>query len=311
MTEHDWLNPELYPFESRFAGTPSGRVHYLDEGNGPVVLMVHGTPTWSFLFRKIIRDLSRDHRVIAIDHLGFGLSDKPPDVPYRPEDHAARLTGVIEHLQLEDVTLLVHDFGGPIGLAHAIGHPEGVRGIVAMNTWLWSLEGTPAAKASRFFSTAVGRFLYKRLNFSPRVLLRAAFTDRGKLTREVHRHYLRPFPRPADRQATWELAKALRESGEWYDELWSRRDRLARKPLLFLWGMRDRFFGPEFLGRWTDAFPNGEVKRFAKAGHFVPEEVDTEILAESIRRHIARSRPRPSAPASPGESFQPEQRGAK
>lgn len=294
MSTPDWIDRALYPFRSRWVETAHGRVHYVDEGEGPAILMVHGTPTWSFLFRGLIADLSRDHRVVAPDHLGFGLSEKPREAPYRPEDHAERLSGVVERLGLRDVTLVVHDFGGPIGLARALERPDEVRALVLFNTWMWSLEGTPAEKASRLFSTPVGRFLYTRLNLSPRVLMKAAFADKAKLSREVHRHYLRPFPRAAERPAPWELARALIGSDAWYEALWSRRDRLAGLPTLLLWGMKDPFFGPDFLARWRQALPRAEVTAFPDAGHFVPEEVEGGVLAEAIRAHVAGSAP--SAP---------------
>jgi haloalkane dehalogenase len=289
MNAHTWIDRDLYPFRPHHLDTADGRMHYVDEGAGPVVLLVHGTPTWSFLFRGLISELSRDHRVIAPDHLGFGLSDKPADVPYRPEDHAARLSRFIERLGLEDITLVVHDFGGPIGLSYAVERPANVRALAIMNTWMWSLEGTTAARAGRFFSTPVGRVLYTRLNFSPRVMMPAAFADRTALTRQIHRHYLRPFGGRADRMAAWAFARALVASGEWYERVWQRRDRLAEKPTLLLWGMKDPGFGPAFLARWTEGLPAAHVMRCPDAGHFVPEEVDPSVLASAIRAHIAES----------------------
>ncbi len=287
MQRPEWVNSELYPFESRFAQTAHGRMHYVDEGDpkAPPVVLVHGTPSWSFLFRKVIRDLRRDHRVVAMDHLGFGLSEKPQGAPYRPEDHAVRLEALLERLELTDVTLVVHDFGGPIGLSWAVRHPDRVRSLVIMNTWMWGLDGTPAARVSRVMATWFGRFLYTRLNFSPRVLVRAAFADRSRLTPEVHRHYLAPFPDRFHREAPWALARALRESGPWYEELWERRTALADLPALVLWGAEDSLLGPEFLERWREALPTARVREFDDVGHFVPEEADPRSLADEIRDH--------------------------
>jgi len=121
--------------------------------------------------------------VIALDHLGFGQSDKPAEADYRPAAQARRLEELIKRLGLKDIVMVVHDFGGPIGLAYAIRHPDNVRGLVLFNTWMWSLAGTPAERLSRLFSGSLGRFLYTRLNFSPRVILKAAFGDKRKLTR--------------------------------------------------------------------------------------------------------------------------------
>lgn len=287
MSTPDWLDRSMYPFRSRYLEVDGGRMHYVDEGAGPVVLLVHGTPTWSFLYRSLIRELSRDHRVIAVDHLGFGLSDKSADRGYRPEDHARNLETAIERLGLRDITLVVHDFGGPIGLSYAIDHPENVRALVLFNTWLWSLRGTPAERMSRIMGGPVGRCLYKRLNFSPRVLVRAAMGDKRKLTKEVHRHYIRAFPTAAERQAPWVLAGALIGSSDWYDRLWQRRGRIAEKPALVLWGRKDPAFMPSDLERWRETLRSARVVEFPEAGHFVQEEVDATELGAAIRDLIA------------------------
>src|SRR5690606_27916773 len=129
----DWLDRTAYPFRSRVMDLAEGRIHYVDEGQGTPLLMVHGTPTWSFLYRKLIAALAPDYRCVALDHLGFGLSDKPRDGHYRPEDHARRLREFVERLDLRDIVLVVHDFGGPIGLSYAIDRPDNVRALVLGN----------------------------------------------------------------------------------------------------------------------------------------------------------------------------------
>jgi len=275
-----WVNRNLYPFRSHWLEVVGERMHYVDEGTGPVVVMVHGTPTWSFLYRELIRELSKSYRVIAPDQIGFGLSDKPAGWSYRPEDHARNVSTLIERLELSDIALVVHDFGGPIGLSYALEHPDNVRALVLFNTWMWSLEGTAAEKASRFMGGPIGRFLYRRMNLSPRVLVRAAFGDKRKLTREVHRHYIEAFPSPERRQAPWVLARELIGSTEWYEGLWRRRERLAGKPALLLWGMKDPTFGPDALERWKEALGNARVVEFPDAGHFVLEEVPDQPARE-------------------------------
>jgi pimeloyl-ACP methyl ester carboxylesterase len=279
MNETTWVDQHAYPFRSRYLDVGPGRLHYVDEGEGSTILVVHGTPTWSFLFRHLVRDLSRDHRVVAVDHLGFGLSDKPEDWGYRPEDHARNLGRLVEELGLERVTLVAHDFGGPIGLGWALQAGAGLRGLVLFNTWMWSLRGTQAERMSRVLGGAVGRFLYTRLNFSPRVLIRAAFGDRRKLTREVHRHYMEAFPTPADRHAPWVLARELAGSSDWYERLWNQRERLVTTPVLLLWGMKDPAFGPAALRRWQEALPHAQTVEFPEAGHFVQEEAPDQATS--------------------------------
>jgi haloalkane dehalogenase len=275
----DWPDRKIYPFEAHYLETSAGRMHYLDEGTGEAIVFVHGTPTWSFLWRHLIADLRRDFRCVAPDHLGFGLSDKPPDADYTPEAHARNLGQLITSLGLRNVTLVVHDFGGPIGLACALRNPDNVSRVVLMNTWLWSNAGNRSAEAaSRLLSGRIGHFLYTRLNFSPRVLLKNAYADRSRLTPEVHRHYLAPFSKPAERLAPWILARELTGSNDWYDSLWQQREKLQHTPMLILWGMADRLFGPAQLQRWQAAFPRAGFVPLEGVGHFVAEEAPEQVI---------------------------------
>lgn len=283
MQNPAWLNRTAYPFRSRVMELADGQIHYVDEGQGPTLLMIHGTPTWSFLYRKLITALAPSYRCIALDHLGFGLSVKPPGGQYRPEDHARRLREFIERLGLRDIVLVVHDFGGPIGLHHALTRPENVRRVALLNTWLWSNAGDRNVESvGRLFGGPVGRFLYLRLNLSPRFLLPTAFADRRRLDARVHAHYLGPFPAPSDRHALWAMARELLASNDWYDELWGRRRALADKPVLVMWGMRDRLMPPRHLARWREALPHAQVVELPDAGHFVTEEAGEEAVARLL-----------------------------
>jgi haloalkane dehalogenase len=229
-----------------------------------------------------------------MDHLGFGLSDKPERWTYRPEDHAGNLEVLIERLGLRDITLVVHDFGGPIGLAYATRRPANVRALVLFNTWMWSLQGTAAERVSRLMGGPVGRILYQRFNLSPRVLIKAAFGDKRKLTTEVHRQYIEAFPVPAARKGPWVLARELIGSSSWYEGLWQCRARIVEKPALVLWGMKDPAFGGDALARWKAALTNARIVEFPEAGHFVQEEAPEEA-ARAIRTFLSpasSSRPR-------------------
>lgn len=272
-----WVDREEYPFEPRALDVGAGTMRYVDEGEGPPVVMVHGTPTWSFLYRHLVKGLCDSHRCIVPDHLGFGLSDKPRDWSYRPADQAANVTRLIDTLGLKDVTLIVHDFGGPIGLAYAIEHPENVRRIVLFNTWMWSFRGDRRMeRAGALFGSAVGRLLY-RFGFSVHVLWRNAVKDRRRYTPAVHRQYVAPLAAPQARHATWVYARELLGSSDWYESLWARRDRIARIPALFLWGMKDPAFGPA-LPRWRTVFERAQIIELATTGHAPPEERAPEIL---------------------------------
>lgn len=241
---------------------------------------MHGTPTWSYLYRHLIRDLSREYRVIAPDHLGFGLSDKFSGADYRPQTLAQNLGTFIDRLGLKKLTLVVHDFGGPIGLSYAIVRPENVRAIVLFNTWLWSLRGTPAERVSRFMAGPVGRWLYTRANLSPRVLMKAAFGEKRTLSRDVHRHYIAPFPNSSTRTAPWRLATELLRSSDWFESLWMQREQIADLPALVLWGMKDPAFTPSDLERWKSVLRNARFVEFPRAGHFVQEEAPAAAIRE-------------------------------
>jgi haloalkane dehalogenase len=286
-----WVDRAEYPFRPRRLRTADGELSYVDEGSGPAVVLVHGTPTWSFLWRRVIRALAPRHRVIAPDHLGYGLSDKPPGGAYRPRDHARRLGELLDRLGVQDATLVAHDVGGPIAVACAVDRPGAVARMALCNTFAWALDGDPRiARGARVAGSALGRLLYTRLNASPRLLIPAGMADRRTLTPALHRQYLAPFPDAASREAPWVTARELLASGAWYDALWRRRAELAGRPTLLAWGMRDPAFTPAYLARWRDAFPAAEVVEIASSGHFVPEEAP-DALTRALTAFAGRGAP--------------------
>jgi haloalkane dehalogenase len=276
----DWVDRQAYPFTPRRLKLAAGTVSYLDEGQGDSILFVHGTPTWSFEYRHLIRALSAGHRCLAPDHLGFGLSERPADFPYTPEAHARVLAEFVDRLGLDRFTLVLHDYGGPIALPLALDHPERIRALVLLNTWMWSFADDPAmARKARFAGGRLGRFLYRRLNFSLKVIAPSAYGDRKKLTPAIHRQYLAPFPEADSRgRVLWALARGLLGSSDFYESLWQRRARLAGLPALILWGMRDSAFRPYLLDRWRSALPRAQVVELAEAGHWPHEESPDQVV---------------------------------
>jgi pimeloyl-ACP methyl ester carboxylesterase len=272
-----WLDRSLYPFTSRYFDSVDGRMHYVDEGAGRPAVFVHGTPTWSFLYRHLIARLARHHRVIAVDHLGFGLSAKPATAPYEPKDHARRLVSLLDSLDVTGATLVVHDFGGPIGLAAAFARPNRIERLVLFNTWMWSVNDDPTiARGARVAGSWLGRLLYRYLNFPVKVLMPRVFGDRSVLTPAIHRHYAAPLATPDERMGAWACARALLGAGAWFDQLWAQRERLRGMPMMLLWGLKDPTFGPSYLERWRREFPEAQAHTFASSGHFVPEEAGTD-----------------------------------
>jgi pimeloyl-ACP methyl ester carboxylesterase len=281
--DRSWLSAELYPFAPKRFHTPDGALSYLDEGQGAPVLFVHGTPSWSFEWRAVISAMREDHRCVAPDHLGFGLSDKPGDANLAPEDHARRLQSLVEALDLRELTLVVHDFGGPIGLAVAFALRERVKRVVVVNSWMWSLEpDSGVQRIDRFVRSWLGRFLYLWLNFSARVLVPASFGDKRRLTRAVHRHYTGPFSARKLRAGPYAMARSLIGSSMFFARLWSQRGILAELDLTIVWGDKDPAFGAQQRDIWTAAFPRARLVRVADAGHFVAEE-RPDVITEALR----------------------------
>jgi haloalkane dehalogenase len=277
---------ELYPFSGRFLDLDGLRYHYLDEGQGEPVVAVHGNPTWSFYYRELVRALRADHRVVVPDHIGCGLSDKPGDdrYPYVLERRIADFGRLMDELRLEGLTLVVHDWGGMIGLAWAAHHPERVRRLVILNTaafhlprsksfpWqLWAVRDTP-----------LGPLLVRGLNAFARGAARVACT-RKPMPRPVRDAYCAPYDSWADRIATLRFVQdiPLAPSDRGYgivSDTASRLDVFRDRPVLICWGERDFVFDNHFLEEWRRIYPQAEVHAFADCGHYILEDAAEEII---------------------------------
>lgn len=276
-----WVNRDEFPFRSRFLETSHGRVHYVDEGlpGAAVTLLVHGTPTWSFEYRHVIAALSRTRRVIAFDHLGFGLSARPRDFTYTPDAHGEVLCEVIERLGLARFAIVLHDYAGPIALPLLLAKPERISKLVVMNSWLSPLIEEPAlARSARLAASWLGRFLYCWLNASLRVLMPYGYADKRKLTPSIHAQYLAPFRRRSDRgRVLWQLARALSSPGPSLTTRHAERGKLATIPALIVWGLCDRALPPSVLRRLRQDLPQANVAELAGVGHFPLEEAPADV----------------------------------
>jgi haloalkane dehalogenase len=283
-----WLDKQAYPFASRWVDVGVGKLHYVDEGQGPVIMFVHGTPTWSFEYRHLIAGLRATHRCIAVDHLGFGLSDRPADAEYTPEAHAQRLRAFVDKLGLTRFTLVVHDFGGPIGLPLALDGSGRVERVVVLNSWMWSFtDDAEMTKRARMVAGGFGKFLYRRLNASLKLITPSAYGDRRKLTKAIHRQYLEVFPDPDSRERVlYALALSLLGSSAHYEGLWQRRAELAKVPVLIVWGVKDSAFRPRQLAKWREAVPTAQVVEVPTSGHWPHEEEPQAVLA-ALRAFLA------------------------
>lgn len=277
-----WAERALSGLTSRAVSVGGHRLHLLDEGPldaAPPLVLLHGNPTWCFLYRGVIARLRPWLRCIAPDLPGFGLSEAPEPAPLRPAEQARVLAGLLDRLGIERFRLLVHDWGGPIGLAVAAQRPQAVAGLVITNTWAWPLGCTPRLVAfSRVFGGAPGRLLVERWNAFVELGLRVG-TCRRPLRPAVLEGYRGPFREVRRRVAMRRLAAELLDSGDFLAGLERSLATLADVPALILWGARDPAFRGRERRRFERLFPNHRRHILEGAGHFVPEDAAPEIAA--------------------------------
>jgi haloalkane dehalogenase len=271
-----------YPFPSKFFDLDGLRYHYIDEGRGDTLLCVHGNPTWSFAWRHFIKDLSRDYRVVAIDHIGCGFSDKPQNYEYRLAKHIDNLSRLIVGLDLKQITLLGHDWGGAIGMGVAGALPERFARIVLFNTAAYRSQQIPWRIAICRLPV-VGPLGVRGLNLFARAGLTMAVSRHERMTPAVKAGYLAPYGNWHDRVAILRFVQdiPLVPAHPSYAALVTIEERLAlfqKTPLLLVWGMRDWCFKPLFLEEFERRFPEAEVLRLAEAGHYVFEDAWEEII---------------------------------
>jgi haloalkane dehalogenase len=274
-----WLDRREYPFESKYFQTPAGKMHYIDEGKGKPIVMVHGNPGWSFEFRNIIKEMSKAYRCIAIDHIGFGLSDKPESFDYLPSSHARNFELFMDSLGLKDITMTFNDWGGPIGLSYAIKHPDKIKRFVIMNTYLWSVEDDPYyQKFSKMMGGAFGRFMIKNFNIFGNFFLTKVVGDKKMLPKHIHVHYYKHLATRSDRKGCYTFPGEVVGSGKWLDSLWQQREKINSIPTTFLWGMKDIAFREKELNYWVANWKNPKVIKLENVGHYPQEEAPQELI---------------------------------
>lgn len=282
-----------YPFASHFLPIGAHRLHYIDEGTGPIVVLLHGNPTWSFYYRRLIKRLRDRFRVIAPDHMGCGLSDKPQRYAYTLRTHIDNVSRLLDHLQVSDVTLGVHDWGGAIGFGWAMDHAERVSRLMIFNTAAFLGPCPWRIRLCRW--PGLGDFLVRGLNG----FLRASFfmgTSRpGRMTPEIRAGYLFPYRSIADRLAILRFVEDIPLSPR--DRSYGLVKRIEAglpqfrdRPALICWGMQDFCFHEGYLNRWIGLLPGAQVHRFENAGHYVLEDAHEKILP-LVEEFLAREMP--------------------
>lgn len=289
-----------WPFRARYSDAPGYRAHYIDEGSGRETLLVlHGEPTWSYLFRKQIPVWAERHRVVAVDHMGFGKSAAPEDRTYWLQDHIDNLERLVLALDVRDLTLVMHDFGGPAGMGLSIRHPDRIKRIVSVNgptpagqpdlidritangavsPWFqWILK----AEKEGILEQVLGQLDYNILS----TLKLNGFVDNSIITESWLRAYRAPFPTPAHAPGAIGWAKGYATDAHRFEKPdAATRRALAAKPALAIWGEQDRTLHAEhFLPLFETAFPNGVIWRLPLAGHYSPEDAPIDIAQLVVR----------------------------
>jgi haloalkane dehalogenase len=291
----NWSFGGTWPFDPCWFDADGGRIHYVDEGSrdGRPVVMLHGNPTWSYLYRRFVPELTAaGHRAIGVDLLGFGRSDKPRDpAAYAIERHVARLEALLGSLDLHDACLVVHDWGGPIGLPWAARNPDRATRLMILNTFAPRLPGPMGKKPTLRMLRAplVGEMIATvRAGLTEDFLFKAGVVHRDRLDDDSKRAYRAPhpdrasragliaFPRQVPLSDDTPVARLTRETAEALE-----RDFRSR-PARICWGMRDILFGDSVLDLWRGVLPEARVTRIEDAGHFVQEDAHERVIPELL-----------------------------
>ena len=279
---------KLYPFESNWLNIAGNRLHYLDEGppDAPIVLMLHGNPTWSFYYRNLVLALRDRFRCIVPDHIGCGLSDKPGanDYPYTLARRISDLNTLIEHIQPETpMHLIVHDWGGMIGFGWASERPEQIASMTIANTAAFPLPSEKKLPAALWLvrNTGIGALLVQGLNAFSGMAARVAF--KKPVSSEVRKAYTGPYDSWDNRIATLRFVQdiPLSPNDPGYNIIANTEARLADfvdKPCLLLWGEKDFVFDLHFLKKWKQIFPQAKVLSYPDCGHYVIEDAGQPLI---------------------------------
>ena len=274
---------EEYPFHSHFFNIGSYHMHYVDEGKGSPLLMVHGNPTWSFYYRNLIKHFSKQYRMIATDHIGCGLSDKPQDYPYTLQTHIDNLKQFIAHLNLKDITLIVHDWGGPIGLGAFMDQPHLLKKIILLNTGTFLAQDLKMPlRISLVRIPILGSVAVRVFNAFARGALFMA-CNRSRLTKEIKSGYLAPYNNIHNRVAILRFVQDIpwnagRQSYQVINKIEKNLHQFSKIPILILWGKKDFCFTEKFLSYWQKYFPKAQVHTFNDAGHYVLEDAYEKMI---------------------------------
>ncbi len=275
-TRPTWFDADLFPVESKWIEIGGSTVHYVDEGEGPTLLMLHGNPTGSFLYRRLISGLADRFRCIAVDYPGFGLSTSSPDYGFTAAEHAHILQQFVRALDLTGVTPIVQDWGGPIGLSAVVADPDRYDSLIIGNTWAWPHE---AKMAERFSATLgkgrSGELLTRKLNLFVGQIIPRSMRRRTLSPREMEM-YKGPFPDEDSRIPVEVFPREITEAQPFLANLESKLHRIAEMPALLLWANKDAAFRKTEMLRWRSLLTNHHFHMLYGAGHYWQDDAGEE-----------------------------------
>lgn len=268
-----------YPFKTRKFEIDGNLLSYVDEGEGKVIVMLHGNPTWSYFYRNLIKLLRSRYRIIAPDHMGCGLSDKPQDYPYRMVDHVSNLEKLLDHLQIEKHSLVLHDWGGAIGMGYAANHHERIEALVIMNSAAFRSTRIPWRIAVCRLKW-LGPFMVRGLNLFARAALVMAVKKR--MSKQARKGFLAPYDNWDNRIAIHRFIEDIpldihHPSYETLMKAEGGLDYFVDNPILILWGGRDFCFDDSFFNEWRRRFPQARSIYLESAGHYLLEDAAGEV----------------------------------
>ncbi len=277
-TRPPWFDINLFPVESRWAEIEGCSVHYVDQGEGPTLLMLHGNPTWSFLYRRLIVGLADSFRCVAIDYPGFGLSTARSGYGYTAAEHSSIVRELIQELDLRDVTPIVQDWGGPIGLGAAVEDPDRFVSLIIGNTWAWPTDSKRAARFSSLMgSDRTGELLTRKLNLFAGVFIPRSMRRRS-LGADEMAMYKGPFPDEVSRIPVQVFPREIVQARPFLSDLESKLHRITPLPALLLWADKDPAFGKAELERWESLLPDHHLHMLRGAGHYWPDDAGEEAV---------------------------------
>lgn len=286
----------LFPFKRNYLDRNGHKLQYVNEGQGEPVVMVHGNPSWSFYYRNLVKALSPNHQCIVPDHIGCGLSDKPDDAgyDYTLKNRIDDLEALLDHLEVkEKITLIVHDWGGMIGMGYAARHPERIKKIVVLNTGAFHLpEAKPFPWALWICrNTLLGTVLVRGFNAFSSIASYVG-VKRAPMPKAIREAYVAPFNSWANRISTLRFVQDIPlkpgdRNYELVSEISEKLSQFNQLPMMICWGLKDFVFDKHFLDEWKRRFPQAEVHEFADCGHYILEDASDEVVTH-VQQFMAR-----------------------